>query len=78
LGDDALAAFAEHPDRPGQWLANLPALAELRLRRAGVASIDQAQLCTFTRSDLFFSYRRDGVTGRMAVCAWLECAMPTK
>jgi polyphenol oxidase len=28
--------------------------------------------CTFTQKDRFFSYRRDGVTGRMATLIWLN------
>jgi len=60
------------PTQPSKWLADLPALAEARLRRAGVAQIQHAQLCTASHPDLFFSHRRDGgVTGRMALCAWL-------
>ena len=71
LGETALAAFAPRPEHPGKWLANLPALAELRLRRAGVERVLRADLCTVSHPELFFSYRRDGVTGRMAACAWL-------
>lgn len=74
LGAEALAAFVPYPGRPGKWLADLPSLAELRLRRAGVAHIGRAGLCTVENPELFFSYRRDGVTGRMALCAWLEAA----
>ena len=72
LGDEALAAFVERPAQPGKWLADLPALAELRLRRAGVTQVTRANLCTVAQPELFFSYRRDGVTGRMAACAWLS------
>jgi len=72
LGDAAWALFAAHPVRPNKYLADLPGLAELRLRRAGVTDVRQARLCTYSHPDLFFSYRRDGVTGRMALCAWLH------
>jgi len=73
-GDDA--QFVARPDscqkQPQKWLADLPALAGERLRRAGVAHIQRARLCTVSHPDLFFSHRRDGgVTGRMALCAWL-------
>lgn len=71
-GDEALACFTPRPDRPGKWLADLPALALLRLRRAGVADAQACGLCTVSDPGRFFSYRRDGVTGRMALLAWRD------
>jgi len=69
-GDDA--EFVACPDQPQKWFADLPALAEQRLRRAGVTHIQRVNLCTVSHPELFFSHRRDGgVTGRMALCAWL-------
>lgn len=59
------------PAHPGKWLADLPGLAEDRLRAAGVGLISRAGLCTVEASSRFFSYRRDGVTGRMAAGIWL-------
>lgn len=59
-----------------KWLADLPALAEHRLRAAGVSDVRQSGRCTFTESDLFFSYRRDGACGRMALLAWLHPNAP--
>jgi len=70
-GPQALAAFAPRPQARGKWLADLPALAELRLRRAGVEQVSLSRLCTVQHRELFFSYRRDGRTGRMATLAWL-------
>lgn len=71
-GPDALALFSPRPERPGKWLADLPALARLRLQRAGVAQPALSGLCTVSDADRFFSYRRDRITGRMALLAWLE------
>ncbi|MBO9352739.1 peptidoglycan editing factor PgeF [Bordetella petrii] len=71
-GADALAHFAARPAMPGKWLADLPALALLRLRRAGVEDAHASGLCTVADPERFFSYRRDGVTGRMALLAWRE------
>lgn len=72
LGADALACFTPRPDHPGKWWADLPALALLRLRRAGVEDVHACGLCTASAPERFFSYRRDGVTGRMALLAWRE------
>jgi len=71
---EAAAAFAPYPGRPGKWLADLPALAGRRLRAAGVARVQASGLCTASDPGRFFSYRRDGATGRMALLAWLEGA----
>jgi YfiH family protein len=64
--------FRPLPGRPGKWLADLPALAELRLRGLGVREIHRCGLCTVADPARFYSYRRDGATGRMAMVAWLE------
>lgn len=56
----------------GKWLANIYQLARLRLNAAGVTDVYGGDHCTFTQSDLFFSYRREGVTGRMASLIWIE------
>lgn len=64
--------FVPYPGRPGKWLADLPALAERRLRRAGVEQVLQSGLCTHADAARFFSYRRDGATGRIATLAWIE------
>jgi YfiH family protein len=58
--------------KPGKWLADLPALAQRRLRCAGVETVEQSGLCTYENSEKFFSYRRDGPTGRIATLAWLR------
>jgi hypothetical protein len=44
----------------------LYALARIRLGVIGVKNTFGGGLCTFTDSDRFYSYRRDGETGRMA------------
>lgn len=62
-------AFTEHGDR---WLADLYQLARLALNRAGVDQVTGGQYCTHSEPDRFFSYRRDGVTGRTASIIWLE------
>jgi polyphenol oxidase len=56
----------------GRFQADLHGLARLALARAGVVSVFGEDWCTATDSERFFSFRRDGVTGRMATLAWLE------
>lgn len=57
-----------------KFLANLPELAAHALRQLGVpdAQMTRSNLCTFSDAEHFFSYRRDGQTGRMASLIWLE------
>jgi len=68
---DPDAAMAFEPLREGKWLADLYALARLRLRRAGVSAVFGGGLCTFADPQRFFSHRRDRVTGRHAACIWI-------
>lgn len=69
---DARAVFAFAPRDNGRWLANLYLLARQRLAACGVHAVTGEPACTFSDPARFFSYRRDGVTGRMAACIWLE------
>ena len=72
--ENAQACFVAHPVHAHKWLADLPALARLRLRALGVASISgndsSLAWCTVAQHSRLFSFRRDGVTGRFAVCIW--------
>lgn len=65
------AAFVARPDASGKYLADLNALARLRLASLGVARISGGDQCTYTQRERFYSYRRDHVTGRMAAFVWL-------
>ncbi|WP_066259829.1 peptidoglycan editing factor PgeF [Hydrogenophaga flava] len=74
---DATRCFEALPAE-GKYLANLPALARLRLGAMGVTKVfgndGSDAWCTVTQSSRFFSHRRDaarlGSTGRMAACIW--------
>ncbi len=68
----AATAFSAHPLEAGKWLADLYQLARLRLQRAGITAIYGGDFCTYSDQQRFFSYRRDGVTGRMASLIWLQ------
>lgn len=83
VGEDVLQAFAAdgaaagklfvpRPGLAGKWLADLEGLAVLRLQRSGVQQVHASGLCTVSDPARFFSYRRDGITGRMALLAWLS------
>jgi len=71
---DAAAAAAFVPHGAGKWLCDLDALARQRLAALGLRRIDGGGLCTASDADRFYSYRRDGATGRMASLVWLERA----
>ena len=81
VGGDVLAAFTQadpaaeaafEPIGSGKYLANIYLLATQTLRRAGVSQIYGGRHCTVLERDRFFSYRRDGQTGRMASAVWLS------
>ncbi len=65
----AIDAFKADGER---WLADLHQLARLRIKPFNVAEITASEHCTFSEPELFYSYRRDGVTGRMASLIWIE------
>lgn len=68
---EARQAFAPYAE--GKWLADIYLLARQRLERLGVQQIYGGDFCTYTDTERFYSYRRDGVTGRMATLVWKQC-----
>jgi YfiH family protein len=71
-GDAAVTAAAFSDNARGRWQCDLARLAELRLRRLGITSIDDCGICTHADAARCFSHRRDGQTGRMAALLWLQ------
>ena len=59
------------PLRAGKWLVDLPGLARDRVSACGVKAISGGTWCTASDASRFFSFRRDGVTGRMVAAVWL-------
>jgi polyphenol oxidase len=84
VGADVLLAFAadlanpdparfvrrQRPDGGQRWLANLPGLACDVLLAAGVGQVGGGRWCTVEESSRFFSFRRDGRTGRLVAAVW--------
>ncbi|MFT5644073.1 MAG: YfiH family protein [Janthinobacterium sp.] len=66
------AAFVPVAGRPGKYLADIYALARCALGRVGVDRIAGAEFCTASDEQRFYSYRRDGITGRQANLIWLK------
>lgn len=62
-------AFSAHGDK---YLADIYLLARQRLLSLGIQRIYGGNFCTYTDAERFFSYRRDGRTGRMASLIWLS------
>ena len=62
------------PDAPPKWLADLPGIARQQLVRAGALNVECSGWCTLRNPDLFYSYRSQAVTGRMATLVWIDSA----
>lgn len=58
-------------ENKGRLMADLYRLACAELGILGVDAVFSGDYCTYRQDDLFYSYRRDGVTGRMASLIWL-------
>ncbi|BAW80963.1 hypothetical conserved protein [Candidatus Nitrosoglobus terrae] len=68
---NTVAFSALSPLSQGRWLADIYQLARLALTKLGIRYIYGGHYCTMTESKRFYSYRRDGETGRMATLIWL-------
>ncbi len=80
VGDEVRAAFVDVcaedaqafvRNAQGRWQADIYRLARQRLQRLGVGYVGGGDYCTWTHASLFYSYRRESVTGRMASLIWL-------
>jgi YfiH family protein len=77
VGSEVAAAFPQEFStaftRKGTgFLLDIYTLAKLKLAAVGVHAVSGGTYCTLSDPDRFFSYRRDGVTGRMASLVWLD------
>jgi copper oxidase (laccase) domain-containing protein len=72
VGEEVLAEFADLEGVADGRMLDLRMVTRRKLEAAGVTQIEDVDLCTSCREDLFFSHRRDkGVTGRQGGFAWL-------
>jgi len=82
VGDDVRTQFiAHHPQAcdafiaaktQGKWFANLHQLATLRLANYPAINISRSDACTYQHPEQFYSFRRDGRTGRLATFIWMD------
>jgi len=82
VGDEVYDAFIDRvaknarscfsANRPGHWLCDLAGLAESVLRTMGLTEVARAPFCSHADAALFYSYRREAVTGRMASLIWIN------
>lgn len=72
MAHDAQAKQAFQPSKSGHWFADIYRLARQRLATRGVTQVYGGSECTYSDAQRFYSYRRDGKTGRMATLIWLE------
>jgi polyphenol oxidase len=71
----AQAEQAFVPGKGDRWHADLYALARMRLAALGLNQVFGQPLCTYSDSERFYSFRRDGATGRMATLIWIEATV---
>ncbi|HHZ87933.1 MAG TPA: peptidoglycan editing factor PgeF [Chromatiaceae bacterium] len=81
VGNDVREIFVAHSEeaeqafvscQPDKWHADLYALARQRLHACGVTQVFGGDQCTFGDASRFYSFRRDGTTGRMASVIWMR------
>lgn len=68
--ETAFKPYGEHQEQD-KWLADIYKITAQRLNNLGITKIYGGGLCTYTDEERFFSFRRDGITGRMATLIWL-------
>ncbi|MBD0787578.1 peptidoglycan editing factor PgeF [Vibrio sp. Y2-5] len=82
VGEDVLQAFLDYDSKAGvafvpgkqqgKWWANMTMLTRLRMAKLGIDQVFDSGLCTYQDPQRFYSYRRDGVTGRQATFIWIN------
>jgi len=87
VGEEVRAAFIDSvrgaanfftPHGSGHWLCDLAGLAERVLHQQAVSRVYRDAHCSFRDDELFYSYRRDSTTGRMASLIWINQSVPAQ
>ena len=64
---------SEHGNSKGDhWVADLYGLARIALNQTGLSQIYGGDFCSYADVERFYSYRRDGQTGRMVSLIWIS------
>lgn len=71
INPDNEKAFT-NSNNTNKFMADIYLLAKINLQKLGIIEIYGGNFCTYEEKDKFYSYRRDGVTGRMATLIWKE------
>jgi hypothetical protein len=74
VSQHAQAAAYFSANARGRWQCDLAGLARQRLGALGVGSIHDSQWCTASDPARFYSFRREGQTGRIAALLWIADA----
>jgi len=67
-----LPKFFSRTKDVGAWHLDLKYVAKIILKQEGVKKVFLENLCTYENSDLYYSFRRDNQTGRIASVIWIE------
>ncbi|WP_269619477.1 peptidoglycan editing factor PgeF [Zhongshania sp. BJYM1] len=65
-------AFTPSPQKAGHFYADLNALASAQLQSLGLAWVGSSNICTYANADRFYSFRRDGQTGRQLSLIYIK------
>lgn len=65
-------AHCFYRNKKGGWHADLKKIAVLQLESLGIQAITQSPYCTHDNKSMFYSYRRDKTTDRMASLIWIK------
>jgi len=74
--DGAASRYFVPSENPDKWLCNLYGIAKERLTSLSVKAVFGGDACTYSDREAFYSYRRDGQTGRMASVIWIDPKTP--
>ena len=69
---NACFTLSDSEGEADRWMADIYGLARIALYQVGVSQIYGGDFCSYADTEQFYSYRRDGQTGRMASLIWIS------